>query len=603
MTHRSGMTISTRCAARRSAAALALRWHAGTGILIALTGALTLAGALPALLLIGGSTAAPTLTLALGYTEALRADWSNAVVWPQLQQLALLQLLTILRGAAWLTLGIGAATLLTLHLARAAARGGEVLVARAVGASRLDILAATLLEASALAIVALAASAVVTVLASGVLRASWPGLVGTADLTFAVASSLGVAALIMSGPLLLTRALTTARLVDDDRRPLALIVPALQLGGALVVVVGGLTVRSAMQIPPRDTNVAQSTTMVQELQSDEPSRLARAQRFAAFLDRQHISAPGALVSLGSNGLHRGFGAMADVISDCGQCFLGGMPVRARSETAVHAAVSGDSFAVAGLHMLKGRPLGDHDRWDSPFVAVVNARLARDLYQGGDAIGKRIKLAVLNDQWFEIVGVVEDTESSALGAVMLPPYAVYVSVLQHPVALIEIGTRGRTIPRDALASIGTTTSPATSLAERARVEQKVFAWFTNLLIATGVVTALIAIGGLLVMLTLWLESQKRELGLRRAVGARRFDLHKLVLGRATLVAAGGSAFGAWLGLMAWDVLPRIIAGAPQYDARLVAITALALSVLTLAMAALVTRRFNQTPVGALLLDVG
>ena len=602
MTITAAPPVASRFAARRSAAALALRWHSGTGTLIALTGALTLAGALPALLLIGGDSASPVLTMALSSTAALRADWSGAVVWPQLQQLALMQLLTILRGAVWLTLGIGAATLLALHLARAAARGGEVLVARAVGASRLDILCAALLEAAALAIVALATSAVITLLASGVLRATWPGSVGAADLTFAVASSLGVAALIMAGPLLLTRALTTSRLVDDDRRPLALIVPALQLGAALVVVVGGLTVRSAMQIPPRDTNVAQSMTVVQEVQSDLPSRLARAQRFAAFLDQQHASAPGGLVSLGSNGVHRGFGAMADVISDCGQCFLGGVPVRARSETALHAAVSGDSFAIAGLRMLKGRSLSDRDRWDSPLVAVVNAELARDLF-GGDAIGKRIKLALLNDQWFEVVGVVEDAKSSALGAVMLPPYAVYVSVLQHPVAQIEIGTHGRIIPPDAVAMIGNTIGRASSLAQRALVERRVVAWFTNLLIAMGIVAGVIAIGGLLVMLTLWLESQKRELGVRRAVGARRLDLHKLVLGRAALTAVGGSAFGAWLGLMAWDVLPRVIAGAPQYDARLVVKTAAVLSLLTLAMAALVTRRFNQTTVGALLLDVG
>ena len=73
--------------ARRSAAALALRWHAGTGTLVALTAALTLAGSLPALALLGGSTTAPSLTLALGDVPALLADWNGrGIVWPQLQQ-------------------------------------------------------------------------------------------------------------------------------------------------------------------------------------------------------------------------------------------------------------------------------------------------------------------------------------------------------------------------------------------------------------------------------------------------------------------------------------------------------------------------------------
>ena len=596
--------MSTRIVARGSAASLALRWHAGTGMLVALTAALTLAGALPALLLIGGGSVTPTLTLALHETAALRADWGGAaVVWPQLQQLALVQLLTLVRGAVWLTLSIGAATLLALHLARAASRSGEVLVSRAVGASRRDILAATMLEAAALSIVALAIGAVVSLLASGVLRAAWPGVVGAANLSLAVATSFGIAALVMAGPLLLTRALTTTRLVDDDRRPLALIIPALQLGAALVVIVGGLTVRSAMHIPQLNSNTAQSTTLVQTLRATEASRLARAQRFADFLDRQHAAMPGALISLGSNGVHRGFGTSANVITDCGRRCARGTIVRGRAETVVHSVVSGDTFALSGLRIVAGRALGDLDRWDSPLTTVISARFARDLFPNGEALGRRIRIALLNDQWFEIVGVVDDAESGALGAALLPPYAIYVSVLQHPVAQIEVGTRTHAVPADALADIGAPNSAAQSLAEMARTERRAFSWFTSLLIAMGAVAALIAIGGLVVMLTLWLESQRRELGLRRAVGARRGDLHRLVLGRATVVALGGSAFGAWMGLMAWDVLPRVIPGAPAYDASLVAVTAVVLSTLTLAMAALVTRRFNQTPVGTLLLDVG
>ena len=583
---------------------LALRWHAGTGTLIALTAALTLAGALPALLLTSGSASTPTLSMALGQTTALHADWGGAaIVWPQLQQLALAQLLTIVRGAVWLTLAIGAATLLALHLARAAARGGEVLVARAVGASRRDILAATVLEAAALAIVALAGSAAIALLVTGVLRATWPGVSGAADLSLAAATSLGIAALVMAGPLLLTRALTTSRLVDDDRRPLTLIVPAMQLGAALVVIVGGLTVRSAMQIPQRDTNTEQSTTMVQALHAAKQSRLERAKQFAVFLDRQHAAVPGALVSLAANGVHRGFGTSANVLTDCGKRCARSQPVRGRAETVVHAVVSGDTFAVSGLHVVAGRALGDHDRWDSPLATVISARFAHDLFPGSDAVGQRLRIPLLDNQWFEIVGVVDDMQSSALGAVLLPPYAIYVSVLQHPVAEIEIGTRARVIPPDALATIGIVSGAATSLADQSRIDRRVFTWFTNLLMGMGLVTAVIAIGGLLVMLSLWLESQKRELGVRRAVGARKRDLHRLVLGRAALVACGGSACGAWLGLMAWDVLPRVVHGAPAYDVRLVAVTAVVLSALTLLMAALVTRRFNQTPVGALLLDVG
>ena len=590
--------------ARRSAAALALRWHARTGTLVALTAALTFAGALPALSLLGGGTAAPTLTLSLADTPLLRADWgAKAVVWPQLQQLALMQLLSIVRGAVWLTLAIGAATLIALHLARAAARGSEVIVARAVGASRRDILAATFLEAAALAVIALSIGAALAMVANVALRNAWPGPIGSSAIAMTAAGTCAVSALILSGPLLLTRALTTRRLVDDDRRPLALIIPAMQLGAALVVLAGGFTLRRAMQIPQHDTNTTMATTMLQTVRAVEPSRLARAQQFAVFLEAQQSAHPEALVSLASSGAHRGFGAMADAITDCGECSLGGYPVRNRSETVMHAAVSGDSFALSGLRLLAGRALTNHDRWDAPLVAVVSAQLARDLFQNGNAVGRRIKLELLGGEWFEVVGVVDDAQSSALGAAMRPPYTVYVSVLQHPVGQIEVGTRNAGVSPDALATIGTATSAVSSLADRAATERRVLSWFTTLLSGMGLVAALIAIGGLLVMLRLWLDSQRLEVGVHRAVGARRLDIQRMVLGRASIVAAGGSAFGAWLGLIAWDVLPRVIPGATMWDGQIVLVTALGLSTLTLLTAALVAQRFTRTPVSALLLDVG
>jgi putative ABC transport system permease protein len=119
---------------------------------------------------------------------------------------------------------------------------------------------------------------------------------------------------------------------------------------------------------------------------------------------------------------------------------------------------------------------------------------------------------------------------------------------------------------------------------------------------GVITAIIAVGGLLTMLGLWLESQKRELGVRRAVGARRGDVHRLVLSRAALVALGGSLFGAWLGQIAWDVLPRIVPGAPMFDRSVVLSVGMGLSALTLVVAWGIAHRFTRTPVSALLLAV-
>ena len=593
---------------RRSAAALALRWHAGTGALVALTAALTLAGTLPALAMLGGTAAAPALTLALGDVPALLADWGGrGIVWPQLQQLAIQQLTGIVRGAVLLTLTVGAATLLALHLARTASRSGEVIVARAVGAARRDIFGAMLLEAAALAGVALSIGTVCALIASTVMRATWPGTTGHANIALIVAGTLAVTALVMVAPLLLVRALSTTRLVDDDRRPLTLIIPALQLGAAVVVLAGGVQLRSVTsRAQSLLTDASLRTTMVQDLRASDTDRLLRAQRFAAFLDARHAASPGTLVSLGSNGFHRGLGTSANVTSDCGARCDDGVIVRGSTETVVHHVVSGDTFALAGTSLLRGRTISDRDRWDAPLVAMVNATMARAMFPNGDAVGRRLQLPMLGNRWFDVIGIVADAPARGLGSAVQPPLAVYVSVLQHPVAMIEVATVLQPLPSDALRTLGTFgTLTRATVSVRTQLTRDIDAlqWFSRVLLAMGVTTAIIAVGGLIAMLQLWLDSQQRELGVRRAVGATRGAIHRLVLGRAALVAVGGSLFGAWMGQIAWDVLPRIVPGAPMFDRGVVFVTAVALATLTLAVAFVMSHRFTRTPVGTLLIDVG
>jgi hypothetical protein len=36
-----------------------------------------------------------------------------------------------------------------------------------------------------------------------------------------------------------------------------------------------------------------------------------------------------------------------------------------------------------------------------------------------------------EQWSTVVGVVDDPPAVGIGASLLPPYSVYLSVLQHP----------------------------------------------------------------------------------------------------------------------------------------------------------------------------
>lgn len=572
-----------------AAAQLSLRLHPRTALLVVLVTGLTLVGVLPVLAMVG-AVGAPRVSVPLPEALGLVREWSGGVAWTVLQDEVLRRLAGLVRGGTALVLAIGIATVLALHVARAGARHGDVIVARAVGASRRTIVQAAILEALALAVVACAVAFVCAAVAGVVLRTTWPGHVAAGLPWSVVAATLAVSATALAAPLLLARAVTTRRLVDDDRRPLTLLVPALQVGAALVVLAGGRTIARALERPLSAPIPALHVTTVAD---DGTDRLARAQRMAGALARVHERDPAALLAVTSPGALLGLGTSGDLMTDCGDCRTSGVVSRYKVVPAVHHAVSGDTFAVAGIPLLAGRTFTAADRWDAPLVAVVSERIARDFFADGDAIGRRVRLPLLGDRWFTVVGVVGETRPRTVGAAMQAPYAVYVSVLQHPVSRVDVSRGAAPVDMATVAPLGRVVARA-ALTERASRLRAPLAWFARALAAQGAIALLIAIGGTLVLLRLWLDAQRRELGVMRAVGATRGTITRRLVGRAALVAIGGSAVGAWGGLIAWDVLPRLVPGAPPWDARVVGESALVLSTGVLLAACWTARRFGRTP---------
>jgi putative ABC transport system permease protein len=90
------------------------------------------------------------------------------------------------------------------------------------------------------------------------------------------------------------------------------------------------------------------------------------------------------------------------------------------------------------------------------------------------------------------------------------------------------------------------------------------WFGGLLGMEGWVLLAIAALGTFAVMHLWVRSLWYELGVRRAVGARRREILAFVLRRALGVAGGGVAIGLWLGLSVWGALATVVAGLPEWD---------------------------------------
>ena len=227
--------------------------------------------------------------------------------------------------------------------------------------------------------------------------------------------------------------------------------------------------------------------------------------------------------------------------------------------AVNYIVGDDYFKVMEIPLLRGRLFTPQDDAHSEFVAVVDEDFARTYFPGQDPIGKRLHLAGL-DMPIEIVGVVghvnqwglDEDKSSPLVAQLYNPVTQipdqYISLLaktegyavrtQSPQYAssesIRIAIEGMSRAQVAFGFESMSGIIGSSLASRR---------FTMILLSVfaGLALALACIGiyGVIAYFAL---QRTHEIGIRLALGARRSDVLKVVIGQGLKFTLIGVALG-------------------------------------------------------------
>ena len=148
------------------------------------------------------------------------------------------------------------------------------------------------------------------------------------------------------------------------------------------------------------------------------------------------------MSLTARGGLVGLGTVAAVTTDCGQCSEGGIFCRGTSCRRLTSSSAPTPFTRWACVVLRGRGITGADRWGAEPVAVVSRSLAVRHFQRGEAIGRKILLGDDPRTWHTVVGIVDDPVVRGLGGNLQPHFTVYASVLQHPVAAVDLLVRGR-----------------------------------------------------------------------------------------------------------------------------------------------------------------
>src|SRR5262249_51342695 len=209
------------------------------------------------------------------------------------------------------------------------------------------------------------------------------------------------------------------------------------------------------------------------------------------------------------------------------------------------------LAMMGIPLVAGREFTRADDENGTPVTVVNETMAARYWQGRNAIGDRVQV---KGRWLTVVGVAEDSKYRSLREVPVPFF--YVPLRQNFTTSAMLQIRTRLKPENVAVGVARRVHELDGnlapyemitmgeLVERSTSSQQVA---VTLLAVLGSLALLLAAIGLYAVMSYTVSQSTREMGLRRALGAKMSDVVRLVMGEGLGLAGFGGFVWVWWGV--------------------------------------------------------
>jgi predicted permease len=243
----------------------------------------------------------------------------------------------------------------------------------------------------------------------------------------------------------------------------------------------------------------------------------------------------------------------------------------------HNVVTEGYFEALGVTLKRGRTFGMEEREESEPVVVISESMAKRYFQGGDAIGRRMKWGVKETKspWLKVVGVVADVKSQGLDRESLPQTYTYWQQERafSPDRIVHVALRTRG-PAEQTASllrrVMSELDNEVAVADVQTMEQIIAVHlesrrFNMYLFGVFALAATLLAGiGVFGVMAHLVAQRTQEIGVRKALGAQSADVLRLVFRRGFLLVGAGLAIGLSASLALARLMQNLVYGIQPRD---------------------------------------
>ena len=283
--------------------------------------------------------------------------------------------------------------------------------------------------------------------------------------------------------------------------------------------------------------------------------------------------------------------------------------------AAMSLVEDDPFEALGIRVLRGRVFTESDNAGSQLVALVNRKMAERYWPGQDPIGKRLRRGLPDTAtpWMTVVGEVDDVKLGSRDAETMPQ--VYQPVTQTVASegvfasLGELNAtdgwivlRSRMDPEQMENTLRATLrkiDPQLPLYQMQTMEHAISnseaprRFHTVLISSLAMAAVLLSVLGIYGVIAFSVALREQEMAVRMALGCQRSGVILVILSSGARLAAVGCGFGLLGAVAASRLLRSFLFEVSPFDPAVLALSAIAMLLLSLAASAVPARRASST----------